>query len=176
MRTHSGLSEEEVLESASSMRLNVGSREPCRVAAKPSPHLQTNSAPAKVENQKPGLSADCRLSYCLHSCLQRMAAMRAVTAESVQGTQNPVWMAPALQAIFAIAMVRQYSREGPSVQSCVRPHMMISPSIGCFRFRCPRRTLFRQTPVCKPHIRRELGPNHCPAFGTGELQRNGTTL
>ena len=28
----------------------------------------------------------------------------------------------------------------------------------------------------KPHIRWELIPSHCPAFGTGELQENGTTL
>ena len=56
-------------------------------------------------------------------------------------------------------------------RSCVRPHMMISPSIGCFRFRCPRCALFRQTPVCKPHIRRDEDPNYCPAFRTRELQR-----
>ena len=28
----------------------------------------------------------------------------------------------------------------------------------------------------KPHIRWELIPTHCPAFGTGELQENDTTL
>ena len=60
------------------------------------------------------------------------------------------------------------------VQSCVRPHMMVSPSRassgtvrGCSHL---------QGIPCQPHIRWDGDPNHCPACGTGELQGNGTTL
>jgi hypothetical protein len=39
-----------------------------------------------------------------------MARLTGRTAATVPYGQGPVWMAPALQAIFAIAMVCQYSR------------------------------------------------------------------
>ena len=54
MRIQGALSEVEVLEAASNVRLNVGRHEICHAATKPSLHLQTHAAPAKVENEKLG--------------------------------------------------------------------------------------------------------------------------
>jgi hypothetical protein len=40
----------------------------------------------------------------------------------------------------------------------------------------PRRCSRCRRLPCEPHIRREHFPDHCPSFGTGELQENDTTL
>jgi hypothetical protein len=64
------------------------------------------------------------------------------------------------------------------VRSCLRPHMRAPPSIVFMPMPMPIRgeLSFPQGFPCQPHIRRDHDPGHCPAFGTGELRRNGTTL
>src|SRR5215475_8333762 len=70
-----------------------------------------------------------------------------------------------------------FTPAGWSVQPCVRPHMMVSPSRADLVDRDPRwGSHFLQGFPCKPHIRRELIPATVPHSGRGELQENGTTL
>ena len=52
----------------------------------------------------------CESEQAQSSLLRRTAAMRAANAASREWIGRRVWMAPALQAIFAIAMVCQHSR------------------------------------------------------------------
>jgi hypothetical protein len=63
-----------------------------------------------------------------------------------------------------------------SVQPCVRPHMMVSPSSADWADRDPRRGSHHCRLSLQTSHPAGVDPNHCPAFGTGELQENGTTL
>ena len=69
---------------------------------------------------------------------------------------------------------RIFTSQAWSVQPCVRPHMMVSPS-RADEARPRWSSHFCRLP-CKPHIRRELIPTTVPHSGMGELQENGTTL
>ena len=71
---------------------------------------------------------------------------------------------------------RKYDLEEVGLRIRVRPHMMVSPSSADLGRPRSKAALITAGFPCKPHIRRELIPNHCPAFGPGELQENGTTL
>jgi len=83
-----------------------------------------------------------------------------------------VWTAPTGQGIFFGVLL------AVGCKSCVRPHMMVSTS----RAEEGQQNVIQGGALipagfpAKPHIRWELIPTHCPAFGTGELQENGTTL
>ena len=62
------------------------------------------------------------------------------------------------------------------VRSCIRPHMMVSPSsadLGRLRSKAGLSSLQASLQTSHPA---GVDANHCPAFGTGELQENGTTL
>ena len=73
------------------------------------------------------------------------------------------------------------------VQPCIRPHMMVSPAradVGrpylrqelMWADRDPRRSSHFCRLPCKTSHPAGVDPNHCPAFGTGKLQENDTTL
>ena len=63
-----------------------------------------------------------------------------------------------------------------SVQPCVRPHMRVSLSMVLDAERVVQGgTLVSQALLQTSHPAGWY-PNHCPAFGTRELQEGGTTL
>src|SRR5262249_52445580 len=82
-----------------------------------------------------------------------------------------VWMAPAWQEIFgraahrSLAVMCPASHDGFSVKGREGQQNVIQGG-----------ALIPAGFPAKPHIRWELIPTHCPAFGTGELQENDTTL
>ena len=61
------------------------------------------------------------------------------------------------------------------VRSCVRPHMMIPPSM-VFAIAIRGELSFLQGFPANLTSGGIIDPDHGPAFGTGELRRNGTTL
>src|ERR1039457_2165520 len=80
-----------------------------------------------------------------------------------------VWTVPAVQE------ESDYQRS-VRVRSCIRPHMMVSPSrADVARPQSKAELSFLQASLQTSHPA-GVDPNHCPAFGTGELQENGTTL
>jgi len=80
-----------------------------------------------------------------------------------------VWTAPSWQELF-------FTLQHWSVRPCVRPHMMVSPSSADWADRDPRRGSHHCRLSLQTSHPAGVDPNHCPAFGTGELQENGTTL
>ncbi|MEM8977822.1 MAG: hypothetical protein AAGD43_37710, partial [Pseudomonadota bacterium] len=65
---------------------------------------------AKVRYQSSGLSADRELGGAKTMHARRMPGSVKLQRGEGRVDECPVWMAPALQEIFAIAMVCQYSR------------------------------------------------------------------
>ena len=109
----------------------------------------------------------------MRACCARAASGQVAAAPPMSAMNSRLFMCgwpPPGKRSFGV------QRRG-RLQSCVRPHMMVSPSRADLgRSRSKVVLSFLQGFPCKPHIRRELIPATVPHSGRGELQENGTTL